>query len=493
MLQSIPSSRVKTVNSKVLATNGDYILYWMIAARRPTDNFALQHALDFALKLKKPIMVFEPLKSTYRWASLRHHQFVIEGMKANQQAFESAGVTYLPYIETTKGEQKGLLEKLTQNACIVITDYFPSFFLPHMLQSAAQHLKRRLDVVDSNGILPLFTAPREFTTAASFRRHMQKNILQELQEMPQRNPLSLVRISARAKVSEKLLSKWPLDNLPTSPSATSSFLQKLPINQTVAPVAIRGGHEVANERWHHFLANCLDTYAEHRNKIVDHSTTGLSPYLHFGHISPHTIVRDILSRESWTQKSTAPKASGSRNGWWGLSPAAEALIDQVITWRELGYTFCHMRPYDYYLYESLPNWAQTTLNEHTSDPRDYTYEIQTLENAETHDPLWNAAQRQLNQEGRIHNYLRMLWGKKILEWTENPRVALQILTELNNKYAIDGRNPNSWSGIFWTLGRFDRAWGPERSIFGKVRYMSSVNTAKKMNVKDYLKKWNQSL
>jgi deoxyribodipyrimidine photo-lyase len=144
---------------------------------------------------------------------------------------------------------------------------------------------------------------------------------------------------------------------------------------------------------------------------------------------------------------------------------------------------------DYDQYDSLPDWAQKTLKEHAGDSRPFVYSLEEFATAATHDPLWNAAQVQLARQGRIHNYLRMLWGKKILHWSESPRAALQIMIELNNKYALDGRNPNSYSGIFWVLGRYDRAWGPEREIFGKVRYMTSENTARKVRVKPYIEKF----
>ena len=155
-----------------------------------------------------------------------------------------------------------------------------------------------------------------------------------------------------------------------------------------------------------------------------------------------------------------------------------------MTWRELGYNMSSHRD-DYDQYESLPDWVQATLAKHEGDPREQVYSLDEFATAATHDPLWNAAQTQLVREGRIHNYLRMLWGKKILEWSATPRDALATMIELNNRYALDGRNPNSYSGIFWTLGRYDRPWGPERPIFGSVRYMSSDNTRKKLRANDY--------
>jgi deoxyribodipyrimidine photo-lyase len=161
-----------------------------------------------------------------------------------------------------------------------------------------------------------------------------------------------------------------------------------------------------------------------------------------------------------------------------------------VTWRELGYNMCRQRE-DYDRYESLPEWATRTLQDHTKDVRQHVYSLAQFEGATTHDELWNAAQRQLRRDGTIHNYLRMLWGKKILHWSDSPRDALDIMIELNNKYALDGRNPNSYSGIFWVLGRYDRPWGPERRVFGKVRYMSSRNTTRKLKTATYLERYGK--
>lgn len=171
-----------------------------------------------------------------------------------------------------------------------------------------------------------------------------------------------------------------------------------------------------------------------------------------------------------------------------FATARNTFSTQLITWREVGYNFCAKRE-DYGRFESLPDWAQKTLQKHARDERAYVYTLEKFEAGETHDPLWNAAQRQLVREGRIHNYLRMLWGKKILEWSASPRDAAANLIHLNNKYALDGRDPNSYSGIFWCLGRYDRPWRPERPIFGTIRYMSSENTARKFSVKNYLREY----
>ena len=256
-----------------------------------------------------------------------------------------------------------------------------------------------------------------------------------------------------------------------------------------APVAgTRGGERAAGVALTAFVDRKLPRYGQERNEPEKDATSGLSPYLHFGHLSIHEVVRAVASREGWSPANLQTTFAGKREGWWGMSASAEGFLDQAVTWRELGYNFCaHRANFD--RFESLPEWAQATLARHADDPRTAVYDLEAFASARTHDPLWNAAQTQLVREGRIHNYLRMLWGKKILEWTRSPEIALDVMIELNNRYALDGRDPNSYSGIFWVLGRFDRPWGPERPIFGTVRYMSSANTARKTNVDGYLRRF----
>jgi deoxyribodipyrimidine photo-lyase len=250
-----------------------------------------------------------------------------------------------------------------------------------------------------------------------------------------------------------------------------------------------GGSIAAEKTLERFIDRGLSAYATDRNQPEREVTSNLSPYLHFGHISAHRVFEELTKAQQWTPEKVSNKANGSSSGWWGTSEAAESFLDELITWRELGYNMCWQRD-DYDQYESLPDWAQETLAEHAGDERPHVYSLAEFEAAQTHDELWNAAQRQLVREGRLHNYLRMLWGKKILHWAKSPREALDIMIELNNKYAVDGRDPNSYSGIFWVLGRYDRPWGPERSIFGKIRYMSSESTARKVRVQGYIQKYS---
>jgi deoxyribodipyrimidine photo-lyase len=232
----------------------------------------------------------------------------------------------------------------------------------------------------------------------------------------------------------------------------------------------------------------LPDYPRDRNLPEADGTSGLSAYLHFGHVSVHQVLDRLARPRDWSPDLLTGPASGQREGWWRMGLAAEAFLDELVTWRELGYNTCALDP-GYDRYDSLPAWARATLARHASDSRPHLYDLPDFAAARTHDPLWNAAQTQLRREGRIHNYLRMLWGKKILEWSATPQEALTTMIELNNRFAVDGRNPNSYSGIFWVLGRYDRPWFPERPIFGQVRYMSSASTARKMRVTEYVRRY----
>jgi deoxyribodipyrimidine photo-lyase len=490
-MEPIPELRVSRANAAPIRPDGAYVLYWMIANRRTRWNHALDHAIWQARNLGRPLIVLEALRIGYRWASDRIHRFIIEGMTDQRDRFEPSPIAYYPYLEPAPGEGAGLVEALAKDACLVVTDTFPCFFLPRMVAAVAGRLPVALEAIDANCILPLRAADRTFTAAVHFRRHLQKTVLPWLEPsaMPLEEPLHAAAHLPRAAVPPHIAARWPAATAETLGAGLEAFVSRLPIDHSVPAVPFRGGEQAARRALDAFIGRKLSRYGSHRNEPEDDVPSGLSPYLHFGHIGVHEVMARVLEADGWHPGKVAPKVTASREGWWGLSPNPESFVDELLTWREIGYNFCFHRPDDYDRFESLPEWSQRTLAAHASDPRPYVYDRATLEAAKTHDPLWNAAQRQLRGEGRIHNYLRMLWGKKILEWSETPELALEHLIELNNRWSIDGRNPNSYSGIFWTLGRFDRAWGPERPIFGSVRYMSSDNTAKKVRVKDYLKTW----
>lgn len=487
-MNDFPELRLRLANDRPVNRDGQYVLYWMIAFRRPRWNFSLDRAVAWARELDRPLVVLEALRCGYRWASDRLHAFVIQGMADNARACARRPVHYYPYLEPEPGAGRGLLAALAAKACVVVSDDFPCFFLPHMLAAAAPQIPVQFELVDANGLLPMRAADRVFARAFDFRRFLQKHLRPHLDVFPAPDPLAKVRLPTLDRVPAAVTRRWPAADVDQLATGAAPWAQ-LPIDHTVAVTRTPGGAEAATRALRRFLTERLPDYAQSRNQPEQEVTSGLSPYLHFGHIAVHQVFRETMDAAAWSPADLAATASGSSAGWWGAPPEVESFLDELITWREVGYNMCCFRP-DYDQYESLPDWAQQTLAAHSRDRREHVYQLEDFEAADTHDPLWNAAQRQLVREGTIHNYLRMLWGKKILQWSAHPRDALETMLELNNKYALDGRNPNSYSGIFWVLGRYDRPWAPRRPVFGSVRYMSSENTARKVRVKGYLARYS---
>ena len=488
----VPSLRVRVGNRMPANPDGRFVLYWMTACRRTGWNFGLQRAVDWARELARPLLVVEPLLSGGRWASDRRHRFVLDGMVDNGRQFERYGVPYYPFVERAAGSARELLLALAPSACVVIADDFPIAAVSESTISepalpAAGQIPVLMEKVDSNGLLPPGAADRVFPTAYGFRRFLQRTLPDHLLDAPKANPLARLSLPRLERLPAKITRRWPRASSRLL-SGGAAAMKSLPIDHDVPPVKTSGGARAAERALKRFLDKKLPRYLDDRNQPEEDVTSGLSPHLHFGHISPQEIFHKIATQEDWSPPMLSGNATGSREGWWGMSPAAEAFLDQLVTWRELGFNMSAGRS-DYDRYESLPDWARKTLADHSGDRREYLYSLEEFEHARTHDPLWNAAQTELRREGRLHNYLRMLWGKKILEWSADPQEALGVMVQLNNKYALDGEDPNSYSGIFWVLGRYDRPWGPERPIFGRIRYMSSQNAARKLRVRGYIEKY----
>ncbi len=439
------------------------VVYWMTSQRRLAWNHALDHAIARARELKRGLVILEPLRADYPYACTRFHAFIKAGMEQHDATCQRAGIPYHAYIEPEAGAAKGLLAAYAQEAALVVADDHPGFFFPKMLAAAAR-LPVRMEAVDSVGVLPLSCSDKPFVSAYQFRRHMQKQLPANL-HFASPDPLSDAPAGELPKAAEawdnRVLPHFPKD-VPASP--------------------IEGGQ--AQQRLDDFMRR-LDEYGE-RNHPDAEAQSGLSPDLHYGHIGAEEVVARVLEEEDWSPRWGEPK--GKRAGWWGLSEGAEAFLDQIVTWRELGHVEARYNP-RWMQYRSLPAWARATLEAHETD-RDAPYTLRDLEKASTDDEVWNAAQRQLLEEGIIHNYLRMLWGKKILEWAPSARKALDWMLTLNDRYALDGRDPNSVSGIFWCLGRYDRPW-QERPVFGKVRCMTSASAKRKLRMDSYLARWGR--
>jgi len=458
----------------------------MIAARRTCWNFALQHAVDACAGLGKPLVILEALDADYPWASDRFHRFVLDGMAATNEVCAKTAALYYPYVEPARHRGRGLLKRLSQRACLVVTDHFPAFFLPRITAAAASNSEVRMVAVDSNGLIPLSAHGRPFTSARSYRAFVQRELREHLRAFPEERPLRRLPRQPHATIARDILERWP-------PAAAlldrKSSLQPLPLDHSVGPVPVAGGEVAGRKRLSAFLKTQLPRYAAEHNDPDADCTSRLSPYLHFGHISAHEVFASLMTAERWTTRRLALRGGGAREGWWGVGDSANVFLDQLVVWRELAFNGCEWVP-DYMQYESLPQWARDTIAAHAGDRR-RRYDFATLDSAATHDAVWNAAQRQLKTEGWFHGYLRMLWGKKLFEWAPDAPTALDWMESLMNRYSFDGRDPVSYASFGWVLGRYDRPW-PRHPIFGTIRYMSSESAKRKLRMKQFLAKYSSA-
>ncbi|TNE70134.1 hypothetical protein EP331_13245 [bacterium] len=486
LLSPFNQKRVRRLNAQSIRENGEYVLYWMQINRRFEYNFSLEYAVNLANYLQKPLLIYEGLSATYPWACDRFHLYVMQGMEENHQLAEKNGWNYFGYWEEAPKAGKGLIYELEKRACAIVSDDNPVFIMKKNNDSVSQKVSCSYIVIDSNGLIPFGLTDKAPYLAFLFRKTMQKYFVESMQNMPLKQPMDEL---INQKHIDLNFSKKPFWKLEIS---KQDFISQLPIDHTVKPIAEIGTRKEALKAYQVFLDSKLLHYGEDRNHPDKQAVSNMSGYLHFGKISEQEMVQSVLEKQpkSWDINQITYK-NGQSGSFFGGYSFIESFLDELITWREVGHHFAHHEP-NYDAFDSLPDWAKQTLSEHEKDERVYLYTLEQFEQAKTHDKIWNAAQRELVRDGRIHNYLRMLWGKKILEWTPNARVALEIMIELNNKYAIDGRDPNSYSGIFWILGRFDRAWF-ERPIFGKIRFMSSESTLKKVIMKQYLKDFASDL
>lgn len=316
--------------------------------------------------------------------------------------------------------------------------------------------------MDANGVVPIRELKQEEYAARTIRPKIHRLLPAYLWPIEEINPKIK---SANLKLNFREETK--LENVDAL-----TLLRETNIDHSVTPSRLyHGGRIEALKRLNTFVSERLRNYNEGRNVTGEHWTSELSPYLHFGHISAMEVALAVLHTDA-------------------LADCIDAFLEEQIVRRELSYNFCHFSP-KHATIEALPAWARQTIFAHAKDKRPYVYSPAQLGAAETHDEVWNLAQRELLATGKIHNYVRMLWGKKIIEWSKTPQEALSTMIRLHHRYALDGRNANTYTGILWCFGKHDRAWGPQRQVFGLVRYMTSDSTRQKINLPAY-KAWVES-
>ena len=445
---------------------GDYVLYWLQMYRRVPDNLALDEAARRAERLELPLVVYEGLNRDYPGASRRTHRFVLGCARETARALEARGIPYVFHLDRP-GHARPAAAEMIRGAALAVVDDYPAFVLPAATGAA---LARTSDAgvpvlaVDDNGVVPLAEIEDRQYAARTIRPRLHRLLPAYL------HPADLLPAGGGRRRPET-----PVEGLAgTLRAADDGELDELVeacgVDPGVAPSPrFPPGREAGLERLAGFLEEDLPRYHERAGEPGVDGTSGLSPYLHFGCLSAREVALSVLSAD-------AP------------DEAADAFLEQLVVRRELAFNFCRHTPVKGQTsLSTLPDWARETLADHAADPRPALYDRSTLARAETGDELWNAAQRELVATGVIHNYMRMLWAKKLLTWTEEPAEALRIMVDFHDRWALDGRDPATYANCLWALGLHDRAFG-EREVFGKVRSMTSDSTRRKKDTEAYLER-----
>ena len=431
---------------------GRYVLYWMQQSQRANCNPALEAAVAAADRLGLPVLVCFGLMDPLPRAQARHYAFMLEGLAETARTLRQRGIGFV----MRRGRPDEVALQLAPDAALVVCDHGYLRSQKAWRQSVAQRAGRRVLRVEGDVVVPVALASGKTEIGA-------RSLRPKIEHLRER---FLVRLRARRpQVSAQRL------RIPSAldPEEWPRLLRELKVEQGIGAVSdLRGGYSHARHRLRHFVGASLGQYCAARALPGAPQVSGLSPYLHFGQISPVEIAMAVRDAD-------APE------------PDRSTFLEELIVRRELAVNFVEYNPH-YDRYESLPQWAQRSLGKHAGDRREYVYGREMLEAACTHDPYWNAAMRQMRRCGYMHNHMRMYWGKKVLEWSPSPQEAYRVLLRLNNSYFIDGRDPSSFANVGWVFGLHDRPW-PERPVFGNVRYMNAAGLRRKTDIESYVRIW----
>lgn len=443
----IQKERIKFLNQKEVK-KGSYVLYWMQASQRTEYNHALEYSILKANEFRQPVVVFFGITDHYPEANLRHYVFMLEGLKEVKQGLRDRKIQL---VVRHQSPELGAIQ-MAKKASLVVVDRGYLRIQRQWREYVAKRIDSPLIQVESDTVVPVEEAsPKEEYSAATLRLKLNKKLSHFLTPLSEREPM---------------VSSLPMEFSSFEIEDMERTLTKLQIDRSVRKVAsFRGGTQEALEHLDGFLEEKLDRYAELRNDPTLNYLSQMSPYLHFGQISPLYIALKVKRTESLGK---------------------EAFLEELIVRRELSINFVFYNEH-YDSLDGLPLWAKRTLKAHQKDRRPYLYTLEELERGETHDPYWNAAQKEMILTGKMHGYMRMYWGKKILEWVKKPEEAYRTTLYLNNKYELDGRDPNGFAGVAWCFGKHDRPWA-ERPIFGTVRYMNDKGLKRKFDADEYVRK-----
>jgi deoxyribodipyrimidine photo-lyase len=464
----VSAERIRALNTVPPGRNCKYVLYWAQMNRRASENHALAHAAEIANAQQLPLLAYEGLTCDYQAANDRLHTFILEGVPETGAAVRSLGAGYFFYLRAARKDANDILYRLAERAHSVVTDDYPVFI-------AAEHNARvpaRIGIpyiaVDSSCIVPMSRHEKRNYAAYTIRPKIKRELPEFLK------PVAMPRLEH--KWHDSLLPPGMAElRTAVTPSKIADLVAGCEIEHTIRPsIEYRGGAEAANARLHVFLEHRLRRYARESSQPSKHATSNLSPYLHFGHISALEVALAV----------------GEYAAEHKLM--AEEFLEELIVRRELAFNFAVFAGAAAGSLDALPDWVKRTMEKHAGDPRPYVYGFAEFESAGTHDALWNAAQRELLLRGTIHGYYRMYWGKKIIEWSASYEEALRTMIRLHDVYALDGRDPNTYTNILWCFGLHDRPWG-ERPVFGQLRYMSYEGMKRKTDVAAYIGEITQLL
>ncbi len=446
--------RVRQLNQAPLPAGARYVVYWSQMNRRVDSNHALEHAAGLANSLGLPLLCYEGLTCSYPWANDRIHTFVLEGVAEQARRLRARGIGYLFYLRRRHSDPNDLLYRLAADAAAVVTDDYPVFVAAKHNASVAAKLAVPFQVVDSSCIIPMNCLTKREYAAYTIRPKIHRMLADYLFPAP--------RTALKAAFRE------PPDAMQFHTEVREEDIPSLvaacEIDHSVPPsLTYRGGRLEAERRLRQFLSSKIGRYAADRNEPSAHGTSEMSPYLHFGIISSLEIALE------------AQKQGG----------VAAEYLEELIVRRELAFNHARFAERPDTL-ASLPAWASATLSAHADDRRDPVYSRDQFARAETHDPLWNATQKEMLLRGKIHGYYRMYWGKKIIEWSPTCQDALETMVYIHDRWALDGRDPNTYTNILWCFGLHDRPW-QERPIFGMVRYMSADGMKRKTRTDAYIR------
>jgi deoxyribodipyrimidine photo-lyase len=454
---AVEAERVRKLNpAGHRGAGARYVLYWAQMNRRVDSNHALLYAVELGNALNLPILYYEALTCSYPGANDRLSTFILEGVPDTAERLKQLGIGYVFYLRRRPQEPNDVLYRLAREAAAVVTDDFPAFIARRHNAQVPERLDVSYYAVDSSCIVPASALSKREYGAYTIRPKLRKLLPAYLK------PADPVRVKKRWRY--RLPQDW---HTVITRDNVAELIATCQVDHSIGPsLTFIGGRAHAVLLLRRFLTNNLKRYAHSRNEPAEHATSNLSPYLHFGHISALEVA---LAAEDYAADHEF---------------SAAEFLDELITWRELAFNHARFVEHPERI-ENLPAWCQKTMRQHANDPRRPCYSAAQLLNAGTHDELWNATQKEMLLRGQIHGYYRMYWGKKIVEWSKTYQSAVDTMLGIHDRYALDGRDPNTYAGVLWCLGLHDRPWF-ERPVFGAIRYMSQEGMRRKTNTQAYI-------